>query len=117
MRDGYKHIVIPQEIFSNLYYELSNNRAALKDDCIEYAIYSPGKSVRDYPEWFYEAYKDGYIYNEDGYDHLIFYSETGNTPMTPGAVVLKNFMGQVNYMERNEFEKYYDITGGIRDEY
>jgi hypothetical protein len=109
-KKDYKYIVIDQDTFYDLYFELDDVKTALKEDCIEYILYDPDKRIEDYPEWFEEAIEEGWITNE--YGTFIFLDINGELAMSPGSVVLRNFMGDLKYMEREDFEKYYEIIGG-----
>lgn len=96
------------DTFDYLYTRLTEFTAAMKNDCIEYMIYQPNISFEDCPQWFIQAIEEGYIYAEEGYDDYIFYHECGDIVMSPGSVILRNLYGQLNYMEKSEFDKYYD---------
>lgn len=111
-RQDYNTRNIDKETFLHLYYELDGYAAALKEDCIQYAMYIPYKPLSSYPDWFVEAYNSGKIYEEEGYDNYIFYSEYGDIVMSPGGIVLMNFKGELNYMEPEDFIKYYDTEIG-----
>lgn len=114
---NYRHIVIHESTFNHLYYELDGSRAALKEDCIEYCIYYPEKHIDDYPKWFRDAMSDGWI--EEVYrghqivpGSHIYFEEGGEILMSPGSIIMKNFMGDLKYMESDHFARYYDTTGG-----
>lgn len=109
-KDNYRYTIANYESFNYLYFELDATRAALKMDCVEYAIYQPDEPLCCYPDWFIEAYDNGYIYDEEEYEDLIFYCEYGDIVMTPGSVVIRNFKGELNYMERHEFDKHFEIV-------
>lgn len=113
---NYRHIVIHASTFNHLYYEIDGAKAALKEDCIEYCRYYPEKHIDDYPKWFKEAMTDGYI--EEVYrghqimpGSHIYFEEGGEVLMSPGAYILRNYMGDLRYMEEYDFKKYYDIGG------
>lgn len=111
-KDNYKHIVVKEDTFKHLFFELNDTRAALKEDCIQYVVYERGKPLACYPDWFIAAYDNGDIYEEEDYDEFIFYNEYGDIVMSHGSVVVRNYMGHLNYMERYEFDKYYDVQMG-----
>jgi hypothetical protein len=102
---------INMDTFNHLYFRLDRFTAALKEDCIEYVIYETNLPLACYPDWFIEAYDNGYIYEEEDYSDFIFYCKHGDIVMGNGSVVLMNFKGELNYMERYQFDKYYDILG------
>lgn len=115
--DG-RFAVLKKHVFEYLYCKLDNFTAALKEDCIEYAVYDVNKPVLNYPEWYIEAVRDGQIQN-DGYStprspngNYVFYDyKSGEIPMSPTSIILRNHMGDLMYMEQNEFGKYYDTVG------
>lgn len=117
MKEDYKYFATKLRTFYELYYELSDTVAALKEDCIDYTVYKPGQDFLDYPDWFITAYDNGYIYTEDGYDDYIMYGEHGDIVFSPGGIILCNFLGQVTYMERFHFLKHYEVIGGLDDEF
>jgi len=104
--------VISKETFNYLYLRLDDYTAALKEDCISYTVYRTGRPLSHYPEWFIRAYDNGDIYEEEDYEDFIFYCEFGDIVMSSGSVVLRNFKGDLTYMERYQFDKYYDTLGG-----
>lgn len=115
MKDNYKYFVTSLDVFRSLYYELDETRAALREDCIEYAIYHRHRPLYDYPHWYEDAVIDGFIYQESGYDDYIFYNENGDVVMEDGMVVLRNKLGHLNLMHYRDFSKYYETIGGIED--
>lgn len=101
-------IVISRHTFNHLYYKLDEFNAALKDDCIHYANYMYDKATEEYPKWYQDAVAEGIIgYN--GY-HDYFYEDDGEIAMSPRAVVLMNKYGELKYMERHNFYKYFDVS-------
>jgi hypothetical protein len=111
IKDGYQHIVTTVKNFKDLYYEVDAERAALKEDCIKYVIYDPDKELDDYPEWFLDAIREGWISLDSYNDQTIylFLEQYGDIAMSPGSVILRNFMGDLRHMERMEFERYYEM--------
>lgn len=105
--------IVSKDSFNSLYYKLDDFTAALKEDCIDYAVYSKDNPVCKYPDWFIEAVQNGDIYQEDDYEDLIFYCEYGDIVMESGSVVLRNFLGQLNYMLPHQFRRYYDTLGEL----
>lgn len=104
-------IVISSETFEHLYYRLDDFNAAMKEDCIHYTDYRYDKSIEEYPQWYQDAVDDGLIaYN--GYTDS-FYEEDGDLIMSPKAIILKNRFGELKYMERYNFYKYYDVPEEI----
>ena len=101
---------INNEVFNKIFVRLDEFTAALKEDCIEYTVYQPNKPLSEYPDWFINAYYNGDIFEVD-YGTFIFYEENGDLAMSPGSIVLRNFRGELKYMESNIFEKYYDTLG------
>lgn len=100
--------VIRKETFDYLYFKLDDFNAALKEDCIHYAINEPEKDLMEYPLWFIEACEDGLIYeNERG--TLFLYNEAGELAVSTNAMVVRNYRGELSYLEAYNFHKYYDI--------
>lgn len=110
MKDGYKYFTTRLRTFNELYYELSGNVAALKEDCIEYTVYERERDFLDYPDWFITAYDNGYIYTHDDHSDYCMYNETGDIGFDPGGIVLCNFLGQVTYMQPWHFERHYETN-------
>lgn len=98
------HISI--DTFDYLYLTLDEHHAALKEDCIEYTTFSIDKPYYEYPDWFIDAWNNGDLYING--DIALFYDNKGEIAMSPNSVILRNFMGQLMYMERERFERYYD---------
>src|SRR5690606_31607096 len=117
IKENYKHIVIDRETFYYLYYEVDAERAALKEDCVHYTVYQRGIPLSSYPEWFIEAYDNGYIYEEEGYEDLIIYNIYGDVVLDPGFIVLRNFKGELYLMVEYTFTKYYDVIVELSHEY
>jgi hypothetical protein len=115
MRDGYKYFVTSLKVFNDLYISLTDTKAALKEDCIEYVIYRGDVDSDSYPDWYIDAL-DNHIF-ENGYNGHTFRDMFGITDMTPGAVILRNFKGELMYMDYNKFERYYEILGGTDYEF
>jgi hypothetical protein len=101
--------VIKIDTFNYLYHRLDRFTAALKEDCIEYVTYDPDIDIQNYPDWFVEAMDDGWITND--YGTFIFLDTNGELAMNPKDVVLRNFMGDLMYMNLDAFHKYYDTVG------
>lgn len=99
--------LVTPDSFHYLYHILDDRRAALKEDCIEYVVYNLYKSLDDYPDWFTEAVYDGQIIR--GQSIHIFIDDKGETAMSPEAIVLRNYMGDLRYMERETFNKMYVV--------
>lgn len=103
-----KHFIANRNAFNYLYLELDDSRAALKEDCVEYVIYNPDEPLSSYPEWFIAAYDNGFIYEEEDYDEFIFYHHNGDVVMSAGSLVLRNYKGEITYMEMCEFNEHYE---------
>lgn len=116
MRDGYDYIVVRDDTFHDMYNILSIEKAALKEDCIEYVIHYPDKPIFEYPQWYINAYSTNDIFDDD-YGGFLFWEPTGEIPMAPGSIILRNKHGALMYMERNKFESYYETPGGLEDEF
>ena len=99
--------LITEESFNHLYFRLDDEIAALKEDCIEYTIVSYDLPVDRYPDWFVEAVHDGIIFVND--EVWLFDKDSGWIPMADGSVVLRNFLGELRYMEYEQFDRYYSI--------
>jgi hypothetical protein len=102
--------VIRKQTFNYLYCRLDDFTAALKEDCIEYVTYHPDKPISFYPDWFREAMDDGWITND--YGTFIFLEDSGELAMSPNDIILRNFMGDLMYVEESKFHKYYDTLEG-----
>jgi hypothetical protein len=98
--------IIRKDTFDHLYYRLSEFVAALKEDCIQYAIVSYDKPVCDYPDWFVDACQKMQITQDFGC--YIFVDDYGDIAISPDSVVLRNFKGELMHMEYDKFTKYYD---------
>jgi hypothetical protein len=102
---------IRKETFDALFIKLDEFTAALKEDCIEYIICHPELPLETYPEWFIDAVHEGWIVRDyETYFFLDTYSE-GELAMSPDGVILRNFLGDLKYMEIDEFTKHYDTLG------
>lgn len=99
-----------EETFLRLYWMLSDNRAAFKSDCIEFVLYDKYKPIEFYPEWFNDAYLDGIIFEEHG--DYFFYNDKGYTHMNDRAVILRNYNGEIKYLELDTFNSIYTTIGG-----
>jgi hypothetical protein len=103
--------VISKECFDYLYYRLDDFTAALKEDCIEYAIHLTNKPLLQYPDWYVSAVYDEWICKDD-YGGWLFYDIVhGGIPMSSESIVMRNYIGKLRYMESEEFCKHFDITG------
>lgn len=109
--DG-ESIIINRDTFDYLYFRLGPDSAALKEDCIEYAVYNLYRPLEDYPEWYVEAAHDGWITRGCVTHFFIDYSGDGEIAMSPEAIILRNFEGRLRYMERDVFNRMYDTMGG-----
>lgn len=114
LRDGYQYRVVSTDTFHAMYTPLSLEYAALNEDCIEYVIFHPDKSLWEYPQWYNECIYHGWIVKE--YYGWTLITIDGEMALPPGCVILKNKFGELKYLERNEFDKYYVIVGGLEDE-
>lgn len=115
-KQDYQYTIINEDVFRDLYFELDEYRCALKTDCIEYVRYYHDKPLYDYPEWFMVIMDEGWITSscfDDEHESrpFLFLDENGEIAMSDGSVILRNFMGDVRYMEIEDFEKYYEIIG------
>lgn len=115
MKENYKHMTVTHDTFVRLFYRLTENLAALKEDCIDYVVYYPYQPLLAYPKWYIDAHESGEIFEQE-FGHSIFYDTTGELLMSPGGIVLKNIQNRLRYMEREEFDKYYEVPGGYDDE-
>jgi len=104
--DNYR--TVNQDTFNCLFHELDDYRAALKEYCVEYVVYDPDEPLSSYPEWFIEAYDNGFIYEEEDYSEFIFYCAFGDIVMSDGSVVLRNYKGDMTYMEWYQFDEHYE---------
>lgn len=100
--------VFKKDTFDYLYFKLDEFTAALKEYCIHYAIYEPGKKLFEYPTWFVDAVADGYIYEQYQGGLYMFYQEDGEIAMSPNSAVVRNYRGELMYLEGYKFHKYYD---------
>lgn len=109
--DGREEI-ITVSTFEHLYYRLSMDVAALKDDCIDFVVFHPNRQICEYPDWFSEALRDGWITNEC--DRFYYLDHLGEHLIHSNDVVLRNYLGQITCKESEEFIKYYDVLEGIK---
>lgn len=100
--------VVYKETFEYLYHKLDKFTAALKEDCIEYAINDNNNPLTDYPEWYLDARFDGVIYSNCAGTTML-YEESGEIAMSPNSIVLRNFKGELRHIEAYKFHQYYDI--------
>jgi hypothetical protein len=106
-------MVVSKATFDFLYRKLDDFTAALKEDCIEYAINDTCELLFGYPWWYVDAYANGIMYRVDGIDY--FNNDDKNQDeivMAPGSFILRNYKGELMYMESDQFDKYYDMAGG-----
>lgn len=101
--------VVSRKTFDYLYFRLDEFRAAMKDDCIHYASNDPMIDLYSQPDWYIDICSDGLFYEHCGVDY--FYEEDGEVAVSPSSVILRNYQGDLKYMELDEFTKYYDIPG------
>lgn len=94
------------ETFEYLYYRLDDEFCALKEDCIEYAIYDKDKDLFSYPYWYIEATYRGDIYHNTSGSYI--YDYTGELAMSHKSVILRNFLCELMYMELETFRFYYE---------
>lgn len=94
---------------------IGNNRAALKDDCVEYFEYSIDISKNQpVPEWLSDKlYHDYYIMEHNAYDILYFNDGGNQIAVSPRTIFLMNRLGDVTYMEPLDFYKVFE-TGDSR---
>lgn len=106
-KDYHECILVKPDTFNYLYVELNDELCALKEDCIEYVIYRYEKSSDEYPDWYLKALDDGTISNKCGFH--IFNNGKKDVVMRQYSVILRNFKGQLMYMDKNAFREYYEI--------
>lgn len=99
--------VLNTETFEYLYHRLDDFNAALKEDCIQYVVHNNEKCLTQEPEWFMDAVADGLIYEESS-GVCVFYSESGDIMMNPNSTILRNYRGELRYLEGYKFHQYYD---------
>lgn len=112
MKENYEVFIPTSDTFNKLYHVLSESKAALKSDCIEYAVFSRNKELYQYPNWYVRAVVNGYIYedgNGNGYGFWMFHEDSGEIAMSEGSYILRNFQGDLMYMEPYEFKRHYEI--------
>ena len=100
--------VVNNDTFNYLYFRLSDFVAALKEDCIQYVVNTPDKSIFEYPGWFRDAIANGEIF-EDEPGVYVMYGSDGDTEMYPNSMVLRNYKGELMYMDSYKFHQYYDV--------
>lgn len=99
--------VVNKETFDYLYHKLDDFTAALKEDCIQYAInLYDDRCILEYPEWYVDACTDGIIY--ESCCTLMLYEESGEIAMSRNSVVLRNYKGELRHIEAYKFHQYYD---------
>lgn len=103
--DGYISI-IGVEIFVNLYYELTDNMAALKTDCIDYTVYEKNKPLWIYPEWYVHAVEQNYIYEIGGVG--ILETPNGEVELEDGDIIMRNTMGMLRHATQHHFYQMFE---------
>lgn len=104
-------IVISRQTFDYMYHKLDPFTAALKEDCMEYASNDPMIDLSEHPWWYVEAVQDGTIYDMCG-EVMFRVREDGTAiEVDSNSVILRNFQGDLRYMEWDDFTKYYDVPG------
>jgi hypothetical protein len=64
--------------------------------------------VDRYPDWFVEAVQNKLIFvDEEAW--FIDYPHESDVLMYDGGVILRNFLGELRYMEYEQFDRYYSI--------
>lgn len=110
LKPDYKWKIIPVDIFEDLFYVVDHNKAALKEDCIECTMFSRFRPLHTYPEWYLNAVTKGLIYGVNDYpEPHIWRHIDGDIPMTEGSYILRNFMGDLRYVDARSFERYYEL--------
>ena len=110
-------ISVSKRTFDYLYYKLDSFTAALKDDCIEYEPNDPMIPDSERPAWYIDAELNGDIYDMCGALMFRVNYDTGDAiEMNMRSVVLRNYLGDLRYMEWEDFIKYYDVAGSEFDE-
>lgn len=100
--------VIKKATFDYLYYRLDEFNAALKEDCVHYAVYSPEKDlIDDYPTWFIEACEDGLIYDDSRFNCFL-YEQNGEVAVAPNSIIMRNYKGELKHIEGYKFHQFYD---------
>lgn len=115
IKDNYNFKHIKTKTFDDLFYRITDEFAGLKEDCIDYVIFDPWRPLFMYPRWFIQAYHDGWMFEEDS-DNWVYYDMNGDVAMAPGSVMLHNRFGELRYMERNDFEKYYHTRDTLEED-
>ena len=100
--------LITGETFDQLYFRIDDEIAALKENCIEYTIVSYDLPVDRYPDWFVEAVQNKLIFVDEEV-WFIDYLHESDVLMYDGGVILRNFLGELRYMEYEQFDRYYSI--------
>lgn len=99
--------------FGETFHPMGPFHAARKDDCVEYYKYSSYSKVRDLPDWIRELIHDeGFIVME--FEVVSLYATHHNdgdplTMVTNDSYFIRNRMGQVRHMYKDEFEKRYYV--------
>lgn len=103
---------ISVDTFDILYHKLNRAFAALKSDCIECVIHDDSKPLFSYPEWYIQMVYNNLIYNVDGVYYYYDYEADSEVVITHGCIFLRNYLGDITYMDRETFNKYYNLMEG-----
>lgn len=120
IKDNYNMRITSLETFKYLFVEVDERRAALKEDCINYTVFDPLKPLCEYPDWYIQAYDDGFIFEDVAEYYVtenaeiveedisfIIYSEKADRMLQPGDIVMCNFKGEVMGLDPVTFERLY----------
>ena len=120
----FKHIIIRnlrKEIlicdlagFEKDFVLIGSNRAALKEDCIEFFEHGQNTLEESLPEWLSDKlYRDYYIFDHNAYDTLYFKDGGNRVIVAVNSVFIRNRLGDVTYMNPVDFSRIFE-TGESR---
>ena len=120
IKDNYNMRITSLKTFKYLFVEVDERRAALKEDCINYTVFDPLKPLCEYPDWYIQAYDDGFIFEDVAEYYItenaevveedisfIIYSEKADKVLLHGDIVMCNFKGEVMGLDPVTFETLY----------
>ena len=105
------------DVFEELYISLDTNPrtnsgiAAFREDTIE-IVECHGGLPEAYPSWFYNFFSEGIVI-ADHDETILFYGDDREISIKGHCYFLRNKNGQIAFMEKETFDKYY-VREGIR---
>ncbi len=102
-----KHILYEEYITD--FRSIGNWRAALKEDCVMFFVFSGDYMGDIAPYWIQDLVKKGLLIIGDPLDNSVLITDDGQIPVSEGSFIVKGLTGEIRYYEEREFYKYYEI--------